>query len=458
MTKRKKFWVFGVGGLIAVLVVVPGGVQYRSSIPFLNAASKLPALSQKAQDIGLPTTEAELFAQRPVTDGDNLWKDSDTLRALCLSYKKAAQPPHRLWSFRLTQADESEIQRIKHEMASVEPIIKELQRLVEKPKLCFATQLTHVDYSANNAIYSEGVAIVCSAAAAEAKLGRIPRALKLLELASRLSAKSIDEPGDSGRRLHFHAYGKVFEAVMNSLDELTSKPEYRKELDRILAEEYKPGDAAWWFKTDLVLTWPEFKKISASISSRRSHIFENPAQGIDFALHDPVPLTVSPETAQRACQAHLLAGFLTGVRKHQETGQTSDLYSASLNYWNAGLARNDASFFRFENFVTYMKNGESSALAVETRRNLILALLQIVDYKRKHGHLPVSLEDAGANLMDPMSGKPLQYRRENGRAIVYGYGFDLKDDSGIATQSVDMVMSYPARFPRILEITSRGQF
>jgi hypothetical protein len=94
---------------------------------------------------------------------------------------------------------------------------------------------------------------------------------------------------------------------------------------------------------------------------------------------------------------------------------------------------------------SFAKAGE----AVLSRRELVLASLDIVDFQLKNGKWPPTLP---IERIDRLSGKPLRYELREGRPVLWSVGHNRVDDGGIPFQlsapgrrSDDMIVDFRAK-------------
>ncbi len=95
-----------------------------------------------------------------------------------------------------------------------------------------------------------------------------------------------------------------------------------------------------------------------------------------------------------------------------------------------------------------------SVFLQEAIRRLKLAAIAIEQHKRRHGRLPLTLEELVPAFLktvplDPMDGMPLRYRLHlDGGFRLYSIGTDLKDDGGVGSlrqEDKDLVFPWPAK-------------
>ena len=92
------------------------------------------------------------------------------------------------------------------------------------------------------------------------------------------------------------------------------------------------------------------------------------------------------------------------------------------------------SLISIPNFV----RAAQTATRAETERQLAVAALAITRFQMRHGRFPSGLQELvpeflGAEPWDPMSGKSLGYRLEDGGFVLYSVGEDGIDNGGDAT-------------------------
>jgi hypothetical protein len=79
--------------------------------------------------------------------------------------------------------------------------------------------------------------------------------------------------------------------------------------------------------------------------------------------------------------------------------------------------------------------GRMLRLAAEKR--ITLAGLAVLRHRQARGAFPETLAAAGVTAPDPFGGKPLLYRAEAARFLIYSVGPDLKDDAGSREKGPD---------------------
>ncbi len=93
---------------------------------------------------------------------------------------------------------------------------------------------------------------------------------------------------------------------------------------------------------------------------------------------------------------------------------------------------------------------------VETENIMVSAMLDVLAYRNKNGHLPSTLEDAGFAEIDPLTGVPYRYLKTPKGFRIYSLGLDSEDDGGkrasemgpdAAVYEADLVIDYPYSRP-----------
>ncbi len=169
-----------------------------------------------------------------------------------------------------------------------------------------------------------------------------------------------------------------------------------------------------------------------------------------FGSNEPLPmkLTKNSQTAARALKSAILEIYTPALHDYKPYGDASVVFNGIDRRANKAKAESLLARPFLEILIPVWGQLPSTLDKAKARKLLLLAALDVIEYRRSKGTWPKSLADTGGSYLDPFDVKPLRYKTEGQGFRVWSVGINGKDDGGktreeTRTDDHDEVIVYP---------------
>ena len=162
-----------------------------------------------------------------------------------------------------------------------------------------------------------------------------------------------------------------------------------------------------------------------------------------------VPRSVPKETIGDAYQARLLEFWIGAYRAMEQADNPREMAERLLQASVEARRSTDPTQRLNRLLAPVYDNMGAAVMRNIAQRHAIELLGRALVFRAQKGRFPDSLEEMGAVLEDPFTGRPMVYKRVGDDVIVYSTDEDGEDNGGLrgarrpGVGGIDLVASYP---------------
>lgn len=447
------------GGYSIAAVALWVSVNRVEGREFRAVAAQLPQLNQKAQDLGIDLDVRTALNRRPIKDSENAAQDFS--RAYQIT-KRFRDEGFNGWNKRLESGKKSEIESVLKEFHEREIFVSAYERAVQKPHLAFRFQWPEDAYQpflGNEADIEIPLRLIAARINVEAKIGKVDEALRELDLGYKLCRLTQEYPYIRGLNLQNRHYSVVDNAAIQLIPYVEQTPNSLEKLRKIVNKSRSPQDPEWIIRTECAMLYQLIGQLKHDEESWEAISRYNslPYRGASALFTSSIPATLDRDTVIRAFQTRILQSLLPALQRfvqRHDPIEFAKIADAELAR-RSGLSETDSTNLICNFFSDTFTRAFDNMLAIDTRRLLILGLIQVVEQKNREGRAPKSLAGAKVEYTDPFSpGSKLRYLHFGKDIILYSVGPNRVDDGGVGRARDIRVMYSPNKKP--LSISGDG--
>lgn len=448
--RKRRVWPWIFAGVCFALIGVFFVARFCSRIQedLASAGAQLDAERELARREGIPLEPSDLFPDRPIDDSSNA---APILAEACAIINRAYEDADAGKAIEglFATASETDVRVVAKLIEDVGPQLEAVIQAAKLPHCDFGK-----DYSVGTRItYPEFVGmriaakVLTSHAVLLSRAKRFDSAERNLKAAMRLAEFMAREPSAIAQMASTSPTAIVQSGLRKILKENSSDARAYEMAERILSQQSLP-DVRRALEGEVVILVATIRGLGT--------IGDVKAMAEEYGAAEPIESgglsNVFFNAIKRGWETRVIQYYreiLNGLQNY--SADDRGLISFVEQVYGRYRQSNDPSYWFAAQGGLAAVSAVRSRIVLQARTEMCKGYCLLLAYRREHGEFPQDLGALGVELVDPIVGKPLRYRRTKEGFLIYSVAWDLQDDGGIRRsesaddeqRQYDYVVQYP---------------